>query len=79
MNKRNFKLVTKNKLQTKKLKIKSVYPVKSERLCEKCENNCFDRPDCVGCKFHGTDKDLCHCAALEIGQPCKYFKRRETE
>lgn len=67
----------------KKLKIKSVYPVMSKSLCEKCKSKCtligslFCKNSCneelFGCKY----KD--YCCKSKVGQPCKYFKRRETE
>lgn len=58
-------------------KVKSVYPVKSERLCEKC---IYTETKIEGKNYRlFFDNGRLFCFDyIESGQPCKYFKRKPS-
>ena len=60
------------------MKIKAI-PIKSRTLCEKCYFFVFgeycEKTKCKDCENKGESQ--CHCTEIVMGEPCRYFKRRQ--
>lgn len=61
------------------MKIKAI-PIKSRTLCEKCYFFIFgeycEKTSCKDCENHVGSQ--CHCTEIVMGEPCRYFKRKEN-
>ena len=64
------------------IQVKAI-PIKSQTLCKNCYFNMHEHcqirqnRSCEGCSMNITDHPYCECLKINLGKPCRHFKRRE--